>query len=57
MVRTFKNKIIKSFPSLTGYYRKFVFWYAIVVVPLASLLEKDKFHWIEEAQSVFHKLK
>ena len=51
-------KDVRAFLGLTGYYRRFIKDYGKIAKPLHSLTEKDTtFHWTEETQEAFQKLK
>ena len=52
------TKQVQQYLGMTGYYRKFIFRFAVKAAPLTNLLKKDvSFIWGEEQQNAFDWLK
>jgi hypothetical protein len=51
------TKGVRRFLGLVGYYRKFIRHFGSIAAPLTRLLTNEGFHWNEEADMAFSKLK
>lgn len=56
-LRPLNLKGLRGFLGLIGFYRKFIKVYRVISKILTNLLKKDSFHWNEEAEVAFVKLK
>nr|GEW56293.1 hypothetical protein [Tanacetum cinerariifolium] len=50
-------KQLRGFLDLTGYYRRFIKYYASISQPLVALTKKYAFKWNPSAELAYHKLK
>ncbi|KAF3645204.1 hypothetical protein FXO38_19759 [Capsicum annuum] len=49
--------VLRGFLGLTGYYRKFIKNYSLIVAPLISMLKRHAFKWNDDALASFEILK
>jgi hypothetical protein len=46
-------RALQGFLGLTGYYHKFITGYDMVATPLTTLLKREAFQWMDEAEEAF----